>query len=112
MSTVIMHNVVSVDGFIADTNDQVGPLFDWLVNGDVDIIDGGEIKVSQASAGLRQDDVGGHRVDGDRSPPVGRCPASARGPAHSDPGQPGAAPALPGPPLAAGVRRHVRGCPS
>jgi dihydrofolate reductase len=51
MSTVIMHNVVSVDGFIADTNDQVGPLFDWYVNGDVEIIDGGAIKVSQASAG-------------------------------------------------------------
>ena len=51
MSTVIMHSVVSVDGFIAEANDQVGPLFDWLVNGDVEIIDGGELKVSQASAG-------------------------------------------------------------
>jgi dihydrofolate reductase len=51
MSAVIMHNVVSVDGFIADAKDQVGPLFDWYVNGDVDIIDGGGIKVSQASAG-------------------------------------------------------------
>jgi dihydrofolate reductase len=51
MSTVIMHNVVSVDGFIADENDQVGPLFDWYANGDVAIIDGGEIKVSQVSAG-------------------------------------------------------------
>ena len=45
-----MHNVVSVDGFIADAKDQVGPLFDWYVNGDVEIIDGGEVKVSQASA--------------------------------------------------------------
>jgi len=50
MSTVIIHNVVSVDGFIADANDQVGPLFDWYVNGDVEILDGGQIKVSQASA--------------------------------------------------------------
>jgi hypothetical protein len=50
MGTVIMHNVVSVDGFIADAQDQVGPLSDWYVNGDVEIIDGGEIKVSQASA--------------------------------------------------------------
>jgi dihydrofolate reductase len=50
MSTVIMHNVVSVDCFIADANDQVGPLFDWYFNGDVEVIDGGEIKVSQASA--------------------------------------------------------------
>ena len=50
MSTVIMNNVVSVDGFIADAKDQVGPLFDWYVNGDVEIIDGGQLKVSQASA--------------------------------------------------------------
>jgi dihydrofolate reductase len=50
MSTVVMHNVVSVDGFIADADDQVGPLFDWYGNGDVAIIDGGQIKVSRASA--------------------------------------------------------------
>jgi hypothetical protein len=25
---------VSLDGFIADDNDGVGPLFDWLGNGD------------------------------------------------------------------------------
>ena len=47
MGAVIMHNVVSVDGFIADANDQVGPLFDWYVNGDVEIIDGGQMRVSQ-----------------------------------------------------------------
>jgi hypothetical protein len=29
MSTVVIHNVVSVDGYIADDNDDVGPLFDW-----------------------------------------------------------------------------------
>jgi dihydrofolate reductase len=34
MSTVVMHNVVSVDGFIADENDEVGPLFEWYFNGD------------------------------------------------------------------------------
>ncbi len=34
MSRVMMHNVVSVDGFIADDNDDVGPLFDWYFNGD------------------------------------------------------------------------------
>ena len=50
MGAVIMHNVVSVDGFIADADDQVGPLFDWYVNGDVEIIDGGQIRVSRASA--------------------------------------------------------------
>jgi dihydrofolate reductase len=34
VSTVVMHAVVSVDGFIADENDEVGPLFDWYFNGD------------------------------------------------------------------------------
>ncbi len=34
MATVIMHAVVSVDGFIADEHDDVGPLFDWYFNGD------------------------------------------------------------------------------
>jgi hypothetical protein len=33
MSTVVMHNVVSVDGYIAEDND-VGPLFEWYFNGD------------------------------------------------------------------------------
>ncbi len=51
MSTVIMHNVVSVDGFIADADDQVGPLFDWYGNGDVPIVDDGPFRVSRASAG-------------------------------------------------------------
>ncbi len=51
MSTVVTHAVVSVDGFIADTNDEVGPLFDWYFNGDVPIVEGGMFKVSQASAG-------------------------------------------------------------
>jgi dihydrofolate reductase len=50
MSTVIMHNVASVDGFIADANDQVGPLFDWYGNGDVALDDFGA-KISQVSAG-------------------------------------------------------------
>jgi hypothetical protein len=31
----IMGAVVSLDGFIADDNDDVGPLFDWYGNGDV-----------------------------------------------------------------------------
>ena len=51
MGTVVMNNVVSVDGFIADANDEVGPLFDWYVNGDVELIEGGTLKVSQTSAG-------------------------------------------------------------
>ena len=35
MSTVITHAVVSVDGFIADEHDDVGPLFEWYFNGDL-----------------------------------------------------------------------------
>jgi dihydrofolate reductase len=34
MSTVVMHNVVSVDGYIADEHDDIGPLFEWYFNGD------------------------------------------------------------------------------
>jgi dihydrofolate reductase len=61
VGTVIMHSVMSVDGFIADENDGVGPLHDWYFNGDVPITGGGDqpydhsgtesrIKVSRASA--------------------------------------------------------------
>jgi dihydrofolate reductase len=56
-----MHNVVSVDGFIADANDDVGPLHDWYFSGDNPVPedggqqydhsgDGSSIKVSRASA--------------------------------------------------------------
>ena len=45
-----MHAVVSVDGFIADAEDNVGPLFEWYFNGDVEIVDGGPFKVSRDSA--------------------------------------------------------------
>ena len=34
MSTVVMHAVVSLDGFVADLDDDPGPLFDWYFNGD------------------------------------------------------------------------------
>jgi len=50
MSRVVMHNVVSVDGFIADAQDEVGPLFDWYFNGEIELVEGGAMKVSQASA--------------------------------------------------------------
>jgi dihydrofolate reductase len=44
-----MNASVSVDGFIAAENDDPGPLFEWLVSGDVPLDDGGILKVSQAS---------------------------------------------------------------
>jgi dihydrofolate reductase len=49
MTKVVMHNVVSVDGFIADDRDDIGPLFDWYFNGDVPLTPDGEIKMSQRS---------------------------------------------------------------
>jgi dihydrofolate reductase len=51
MSTVVMHAVVSADGFIADLHDEVGPLFEWYFNGTAEIVDGGPFKVSEASVG-------------------------------------------------------------
>src|SRR5437868_13580510 len=50
MSTVVMHNVVSVDGFIANAKDEVGPLFDWYFNGDTPLDEGGTMKISRVSA--------------------------------------------------------------
>jgi dihydrofolate reductase len=49
MSTVITHAVASLDGFIADPNDEVGPLFDWYFNGDVKLVDDGPFMVSKES---------------------------------------------------------------
>jgi dihydrofolate reductase len=49
MGKVVMYSTVSVDGFVADENDQPGPLFDWLSSGDVPLDEGGQVKVSQAS---------------------------------------------------------------
>ncbi|GAA4601456.1 dihydrofolate reductase [Actinoplanes octamycinicus] len=50
MGTVIMHSVMSVDGFIADEKDDVGPLHDWYYNGDTPIVEGARFRVSRASA--------------------------------------------------------------
>ncbi|MEU6430335.1 dihydrofolate reductase family protein [Microbispora sp. NPDC046973] len=51
MGTVIMHNAVSVDGFIADENDGVGPLHDWYFNGDTPITEGGEQQYDHSGVG-------------------------------------------------------------
>ena len=50
MGAVVMHDVVSVDGLIADPNDDVGPLFEWYGNGDVEPIEGSGAWITQASA--------------------------------------------------------------
>lgn len=49
MGLVVMYSSVSVDGFIADDDDQPGPLFEWLAGGDVPLDDSGALRVSQAS---------------------------------------------------------------
>jgi hypothetical protein len=53
MGKTIMGVVVSLDGIIADDNDDPGPLFDWYGNGDVAWSFPGadrEARSSQASA--------------------------------------------------------------
>jgi dihydrofolate reductase len=39
MATTYMHAVASLDGYIADEHDDVGPLHDWYFNGDQPILD-------------------------------------------------------------------------
>src|SRR5579862_1903292 len=58
MGTTLLHAVVSLDGYIADERDDVGPLHDWLFNGDHPLVDedhaevhgGAPFLVSAASA--------------------------------------------------------------
>ena len=83
MSKVIMHNVVSVDGFIADTHDDIGPLFDWYFNGDVPPVEESGFRMTQPSAdyvrtmweGIGAMVIGRHLFDlmdgWDGRPPVG-----------------------------------------
>jgi dihydrofolate reductase len=49
MGKVVMYSTVSVDGFIADAEDQPGQLFDWLTSGDVPLDAAGQLTVSRAS---------------------------------------------------------------
>jgi dihydrofolate reductase len=50
MGLVIADMSMSLDGFIADSADQVGPLFDWYGNGDVEFAFPGNGMRSQVSA--------------------------------------------------------------
>jgi dihydrofolate reductase len=49
-SKVIATAAMSLDGFIADTSDAVGPLFDWYGNGDVEITAGDPARVFRTTA--------------------------------------------------------------
>jgi dihydrofolate reductase len=50
---VFMHNVVSVDGFIADQNDEVGPLHEWYFSGEIPITEGGDQQYDHSGVGSR-----------------------------------------------------------
>ena len=49
MGKVVLNSTVSLDGFIADAQDQPGSLFEWLLGGDVPLDESGLLKVSQVS---------------------------------------------------------------
>jgi dihydrofolate reductase len=51
MGAVIMHHVVSVDGFVADENDDVGPLHEWYFSGDTPIAAGDDATYDHSGAG-------------------------------------------------------------
>ncbi|MGI5126745.1 dihydrofolate reductase family protein [Pseudonocardia sp. CA-107938] len=55
MGTVIMHDVVSVDGFIADAEDDVGPLHEWYFSGDTPLreVDDDQYDHSGTGSGFR-----------------------------------------------------------
>ena len=50
MAKVIAAAAMSLDGFVADTSDAVGPLFDWYSNGDVAITAGDPDRVFHVSS--------------------------------------------------------------
>ena len=57
MGTTYLHAVASLDGYIADERDDVGPLHDWYFNGEHPLVDedhadvhGAPFRVSAASA--------------------------------------------------------------
>ena len=48
-----MQTIVSVDGFIATQDDQVGPLFDWFGTGDTPLYENGPLVTAQSHAYYR-----------------------------------------------------------
>jgi dihydrofolate reductase len=50
MGKVITQASMSLDGYIADPSDNVGPLFDWYGNGDVEVIGADPARVFRVSA--------------------------------------------------------------
>ncbi|HEX6674241.1 MAG TPA: dihydrofolate reductase family protein [Actinomycetes bacterium] len=50
MGSVVMQASMSLDGYIADPSDNVGPLFDWYGNGDVEFTGADPDRVFRVSA--------------------------------------------------------------
>src|SRR5438045_3752329 len=65
-----MHAVVSVDGFIADVEDSVGPLFEWYFNGDAEIVRRWAVQGLQRLGPLRASDVAANRNDSHGQAPL------------------------------------------
>ena len=49
MGTTYLHAVASLDGYIADERDDVGPLHDWYFNGDHPLVDDRPRRCSQCA---------------------------------------------------------------
>ncbi|MCC3763084.1 dihydrofolate reductase family protein [Glycomyces sp. TRM65418] len=65
MGKVFVDATVSLDGFIADEYDSVGPLFDWYGNGEIEVVAGDPkwtSHVSPASAGYLQRELSAVRA--------------------------------------------------
>jgi len=63
IGTVEAHMTMSLDGFIADPSDAVGPLFDWYDAGDVTVLSADlrwTFNVDQSSAGFLRDMLAGN----------------------------------------------------
>jgi dihydrofolate reductase len=78
MAVVISEMSMSLDGFVADPADQVGPLFDWYANGEVEVPtavpERWTFRTSEASAGYLHESMGriGALVAGRRLFDIGR----------------------------------------
>jgi dihydrofolate reductase len=61
MGAIVVVATMSLDGFIARPDDSVGPLFDWMGNGDVEVVAGDEqrpFRTTRASADWIRDSWG------------------------------------------------------
>jgi hypothetical protein len=50
VGTTYLHPLASLDGYIADENDEVGPLHEWYFAGDHPLVDEDPLRVARGSA--------------------------------------------------------------